>query len=84
MIKDIAHVSVDFTVIPMFLLHNIQHVAVDEIKAREHAMFEHLKHQGILLHLSRPKCRREIIKQRYGRRTCKDWSKLLHWHATNC
>ena len=44
MIKDIGNVSVDFSVIPIFLLHNIQHATVDEIEARERVVVEKLKH----------------------------------------
>ena len=42
MIKHIGHVSVDFSII--FLPHNVWHVAVDEMKEQEIAVFEYLKH----------------------------------------
>ena len=44
MIKDIGHVCIDFSAIPMYLPHIIQHVALDELKERQHAVFEQLKH----------------------------------------
>ena len=40
MIKEIGHVSVDLSMIPMFLLHNIQQDTIDKIKARENMVYE--------------------------------------------
>ena len=46
MINDIGHASIDFYLIPMYLLHNIQEVVVDELNEREHVVFEQLKHSN--------------------------------------
>ena len=40
MIKGIGHVSVDISMIPMFIMHNIQQAAIDEINVREHEVVE--------------------------------------------
>ena len=40
---DIAYVEVDLSMLPMILLHNIQQAAVEEIKAWEHIVYDHLK-----------------------------------------
>ena len=39
MIQDASFVEVDLYVLPMYLLHNIQHDAVKEIKAREDKVY---------------------------------------------
>ena len=41
-IKDIGHVTFDFSAVPMYQLHTIQHVVVEEMKTREHKIFEQL------------------------------------------
>ena len=41
-IKDIGHVTFDFSTIPMYQFHTIQHDAVEEMKKREHEIFEQL------------------------------------------
>ena len=44
MIKGIYHVSLDFSVVLMYLLHSIQQNAVEDMKTREHVVFDQLKH----------------------------------------
>ena len=43
MVQDIAYVEVDWSVLPMFLLHNIQQDTIEEIKAREHTVYDQLR-----------------------------------------
>ena len=44
MIKDIGHVSLDFSIFLMYILHSIQQIEVEDMKKRERAMFDQLKH----------------------------------------
>ena len=41
-VKDIGDVDFDFSVVPMYQLHTIQHVALEEMKTREHNIFDQL------------------------------------------
>ena len=43
MIKYIGHVSLDFSIVPTYLLHSIQQAAVEEFKTRECAVCDQLK-----------------------------------------
>ena len=43
MIKDIGKVSLDFLVVLMYLMHSIQHTAIEEMNTRERAMFDQPK-----------------------------------------
>ena len=40
MVQDIGYVEIDMFVLPIFMLHDIQQDAVDEIKVREHMMYK--------------------------------------------
>ena len=43
MIKDIGHMSRDFSLVLMYLLHTIHHTTVEEMKTRKHVLFDLLK-----------------------------------------
>ena len=42
-IQDIPYVNLDMSMLPMFILYNIQHMVVEEIKAHEHFIYDQLK-----------------------------------------
>ena len=37
MVKDISHVTMDFSTLSMYEMHDIHHVAVEKMKTKEHA-----------------------------------------------
>ena len=43
MIQDIGYLGLYMSILPMFMLHNIQHAAVEEIKPQEHTVCDQLK-----------------------------------------
>ena len=81
MIKDIGHVSVNFSVIPMFLLHNIQQAVVYEIKEREHYLVWQLKHSNNIIAYLNTKVK-ETEKKTH--RLQQDMQRLEHVVALAC